>query len=206
MSRKPKFQLIILGHAMSRDTLRFLNSIGPYKPFKILFHIERFDDPFAAVYTVFKHLHAMGCDLSGRTPTIWQTSGSTIGAHVLHTAWHRMTGQHMRILNVIRRGDSVYAPSPELPIIDLGCFYQAFPEALAAIISTSQEALEAEAVDDDTECKGVIDMTARANEFRKLRAIEFGQSAIAETVAEQALHAKRQANLDHLAFLQEASA
>ncbi len=189
--QKPKFQVVTLGHPLSQASLAYLRKLGPYKIFKINFHIERFSEPYLPVYEIFKHLKAMGCDLSGRTETIWQIPGTSLGALVFVCGWHSLTGEFPRVLNLIRRGEKVFNPSPELPVADLNEFRKEFPQVFAEITAQDQDTAEAEAVDDGYEIGLMPEINGRElrSEFRQARNIEFGDQTrelTAESKATQA--------------------
>lgn len=123
-------QVVVLGHGLSTKTHEYLRSQGPYKVFKTVFHIERFDQVFEAVEEVFQDLQAQGCDLSGQTPTVFQATGSSVGAMAIVAAWYGLTGHLPSILNLIRQWDNSYGPSPEMPQLDLDGFAESFPDGI----------------------------------------------------------------------------
>ncbi len=170
-------QVIVLGHRLSRATMQWLKSQGPYKIYKILFHVDRFDRVFDSVKEVMRELHAQGCDLSGNTPTIFQPTGSTVGALVIASAWAGLTGQLPSFINLIRNGDATYAPSPELPVLDLHGFaieiHRDCQEYGIRVISEDPETAEATAVDDGLVFGGILKLASARNEFRPLRELQF---------------------------------
>ncbi len=195
---KPTYQLITLGHPLSKKALMYLSSLGLYKKYTVDFHIQRFDDPYTPIYKLFKHLKNLGCDLSGRTPTLWQMTGSSLGSHLIHTAWHALTGEHMRVLNLIRQGDTQFNPSPELPEVSMQALFEEFPEVWAVISTQPQEVAEQEAVEDEFELGTPPEYNGRElrSEFRKLRELEIPPESQAakpdEEVMRKALAAARE--------------
>ena len=165
-------QVIVLGHKLSRATALWLRKQGPYKVYRVYFHIPRFDQVFETVRQVFTELHEQGCDLSGETPTVFQCVGSTVGALAVAAMWQGLTGNLPRLLNLIRISEEEYGPSRELPVLELDDFREECAgEARRWGVKVTEETLESMEIDDDgLALDGVISMSSLRGEARKLRA------------------------------------
>lgn len=114
-------QVIIFGHSLSDTSMQFLtNLLGTTaKVYRVDFHIDRFNLALQEVDKIFDLLRSKGADLSGRSRTIMVPPGSSVGSMILVAGWVGLTGDFPEVLNLIRRGDNVYAPSPETPVLHL---------------------------------------------------------------------------------------
>lgn len=170
-SRRP-LQVIVLGHQLSMATERYLREQDPnFRIYKVILHIETFDQVFLAAEEVFKELANQGCDLSGRTPTVFQAAGATVGSLALAAAWHGLTGSFPNILNLIRIGDWAYGPSPELPVLELHRFSEQIRQdaeryGVRVLVETPETV---ESVDDGYTCDGVVSLQSGRNRIRPLR-------------------------------------
>jgi hypothetical protein len=116
-------QVFAFGHSLSPATKAWLsqNYVSGYRVHKVFFHAEKLSDTPAAAEQVFHKLRAQGADFSGQTQTLFVLPGLGAGVAVLVAGWVGITGDFPQVLNLMKFGDG-YAPSPELPVIDLGSF------------------------------------------------------------------------------------
>lgn len=115
-----RLQVITFGHALSDVTKAYLFKLDPQcKIFSLPLHISQFHKSFEEMNTWMTRLRELGCDFSNRTQTCFVPPGSSTACAVFMAAWAGKTGDLPMILNLIRRGDNFFAPSPEAPILDL---------------------------------------------------------------------------------------
>lgn len=115
-----RLQVFTFGHSLSNQTKEFLSKIDAnVKIYNVPFHITRFDRTLLEIDQVLEKLRRAGADMSGRTRTVFVPSGTSTGAIVFAAAWLGLTGDLPEILNLIRRGETHFVPSPEMPILNL---------------------------------------------------------------------------------------
>lgn len=112
---------VIAMHRLSKETERFLQKLDNevniiYAPL----HVARFCDAPQATQDWMIHL-IQGKDVqAGGCRTIFLPSGSSVVSCIIVALWAGLTGDMPEILNLIKRGESLYIPSPEMPLISLG--------------------------------------------------------------------------------------
>lgn len=114
-----KVQVIALGHPLTRETENWLEGrygTGNVSVFYKLFHASRMDRIEDEFTGVLNEMEAIGLDLSGKTPTILVPPGASMVALVVSAMLKGITRATPLWLNLIRRGDNVWYPSPELPV------------------------------------------------------------------------------------------
>lgn len=118
--KKAKVQVLVFGHPLSRSTEKWLKSqYHTVRVHKVLIHVENWSGVIDEVERVIEALQAQGADLTGRTETLMAVPGSSVSTATLVAALAGALGKLPGILNLIRFPEGHYAPSPELPVIDL---------------------------------------------------------------------------------------
>lgn len=122
----PALQVITFGHKLSPETEAWIReNHGEFVAFQVFFHAEQLHEVVTVTRRCFKQLAAKGCDMSGNTMTMLALPGLGIAVSLVVAAWTGVAGSMPLVLNLIRQTDpdntvrSYYAPSPELPVVDL---------------------------------------------------------------------------------------
>lgn len=118
----PQIQVITMSHRLSLQTHDYLRTLGSVKVFHAPLHVTRFNK---VVEEVTEHLiklkeHPLHPLQVGGIRTIFVLGGSSLTAVTMMAVWEGMTGDPPEILNMIKRGEQLYIPSPELPLVSLG--------------------------------------------------------------------------------------
>jgi hypothetical protein len=85
-------------------------------------HISNFGKTEEEIIEALEELKFRGLDMSGNVRTIFTAAGSSIVSLTMAAAWAGITGDLPEILNLIKRGEYVYGPSPEKPVVSLQNF------------------------------------------------------------------------------------
>lgn len=119
-------QVLVQGHSLGQETQAWLKKLDDnVKVFFAPIHVKRFD---TAVQEVMAYLQALiACDglRPGGCRTLYVPGGSSVVSLITASTWTGLTGDNLEILNLIKRGDGRYIPSPEMPTISLGGIEQA---------------------------------------------------------------------------------
>lgn len=120
-------QVFVFGHKLSPETEAWLEAKhgkGQVRVHKAFVQIDRFDEHETASKKVLQRLRAQGADLTGATLTYMTVHGLSTTSLALAAVIAGVSGRLPRVLNVIRMNErqterEFYAPSPELPFMDL---------------------------------------------------------------------------------------
>lgn len=118
--KKAKVQVLVFGHPLSKSTEKWLKAqYRTVRVHKVLIHVENWSRLVEEVERVLDVLQAQGADLTGRTETLMAVPGSSASTAALLAALTGALGKQPGVLNLIRFPEGHYAPSPELPVLDL---------------------------------------------------------------------------------------
>lgn len=118
-------QVFVFGHKLSAETQAWLETehAGSVRIHKVFCQIEKQNEHVGAALQILRRLRAQGADLSGNTTTYMTVVGLSTTTLALAAVLTGALGRWPRVLNLIQQTDdagrSFYAPSPELPFIEL---------------------------------------------------------------------------------------
>lgn len=120
LDKKPKVQVLVFGHPLSKGTIRFLKQhYRRVHVHKVLNHVVNWSGVVDVTQDLLATMQAQGADLSGATETLIAVPGSSTSTATLVAALCGALGRLPGVLNLIRFPDGHYGPSPELPVLDL---------------------------------------------------------------------------------------
>lgn len=120
-------QVFVFGHKLSPETTAWLEAKhgqGCVRVHKAFVQIDVQNEHEVASKKVLQRLRAQGADLTGATLTYMTVHGLSTTSLALAAVIAGVSGRMPRVLNLIRMNDheterEFYAPSPELPYVDL---------------------------------------------------------------------------------------
>ena len=121
-------QVLVFGHELSPEALAVIEAkYGPVNVFAAFFHSPRMDAQPYHVQRCFRELGAKGADLTGNVTTLIALPGLSVASTLVAAAYAGITGSLPVVLNLIKQTNpetqrAFYAPSPELPWVDLQSF------------------------------------------------------------------------------------
>ena len=115
-----KVQVLVFGHHLSSATKAWVyDNYGPFRIFGEHLHVDQMKDVEVECLRCLDAVEAQGADLSGRTKTLWVRPGLGIAGDTMLALLHGSLGEFPVSLNLMKSPEGPYAPSPELPVVDL---------------------------------------------------------------------------------------
>lgn len=118
-------QVLVLGHLLGPETLAAIEAkYGPVKVYESFFQAPKMNQQLEVIDRCFRQFRQQGADMSGRTVTLIALPGLSVASTLAAAVWAGVSGSLPVVINLIKQTSAdkcsvYYAPSPELPFIDL---------------------------------------------------------------------------------------